>query len=281
MDTINVVIVIILIIAVSGSIIYYCYRHQKTKPIVEGFWGIPARTVRADPVLREDCSSPSFFQTPNYQALLSPRFSNVNYGPYLQTKLPEYDMFGVPADPLGGENGGSFCASDSCKPLHAAQRLEDRPCDVSAYTNGNYKQVLKNVIEPFDDVENNDVDVENEGLLTETGELKQPIVYDRYMYANRKSRLRSLGDSARGDLPIIPASGNWFVPNVHPNIDLQEGYSNVIGGINNETNNMLAALMYASSGGTNSNIGGVDMSGHSSLLANANFGADVVATSFP
>lgn len=276
MDTINVVVFIIVIIALI-SVIYYCYRKKQTK---EGFWGIPARTVKVERVLRDDCSSPSFFQTPNYQALLSPRFSNVNYGPYLQTKLPEYDMMAVTADPLGGENGGSFCASDSCKPLHAAQRIVNAPCDVSAYANGNYKQVLKDIVEPFNGDDDASVE-QNEGLLTHTGELRQPIVYDRYMYANRKSRLRSLGDPFRGDLPIIPASGNWFVPSVHPNIDLNPGVLNAIGGVNNETNNQLANLIYASSGGTDTAIGGVDMSGHSALVSTANFGSDVIATSFP
>jgi hypothetical protein len=36
------------------------------------------------------------------------------------------------------------------------------------------------------------------------------FVYDRFIYANQKSRRRSQGDLIRGDIPIIPTNNAWF-----------------------------------------------------------------------
>lgn len=87
-----------------------------------------------------------------------------------------------------------------------------------------------------------------------------PVVYDRYVYANRNSRLRSQGDPIRGDLPIVPCSADWFRPSVQPNVDLQQGAINVIAGTTNSTANSLANLIYTSSGNAETAIGGTNMS---------------------
>lgn len=167
----------------------------------EDFWNIPSRTWRAEKVVgvkTPDGENDFFFQTPNLQSPLSPRFSNVNYGPYLRTQLPEYNMMGVPQNPLNEDDAIGF------------------PTDA--------------------------------------------IVYDRNIVANKNSRLRAQGDKIRGDLPIAPNSGNWFTPNVHPNIDLEAGAINVLAGVNNDTGKQLASLIHNASGKTNTAIGGVDVS---------------------
>jgi hypothetical protein len=56
------------------------------------------------------------------------------------------------------------------------------------------------------------------------------IVYDRYVFANRTSRLRQYGDPIRGDIPIEPSKLNYFRPSANPQFDLQEGALNVIAG---------------------------------------------------
>jgi hypothetical protein len=305
----------------------------------EGFWNIPARTWKVEKVLRvPGKDGPDFLQTPSFQGILSPRFSNVNYGPYLKTQLPDYQMMGVPADPLGGDFGGSFYAKDSGpnnykrinnnsikvqvaegfgeKPIindeylsyssmnvpgtnleFEAERLFVDPENPSGYTNGNYKQVLQSLVKP-DLISDNQYGTNNDGVtasyLTADGEMKQPIIYDRFLYANRHSRLRSQGDWFRGDLPIVPNSGNWFVPSVHPNIDLNAGAINVMAGVNNETNHQLASLIYNSSGGGDTCIGGIDLEpvGQVSAFSRMNMGnrnyeyttsagGDVIVTSFP
>jgi hypothetical protein len=321
----------------------------------EGFWNIPDRKWKVERVFEEPNANggPDFYQTPEFQGILSPRFSNVNYGPYLRTQLPDYGMSGVPADPLGGDFGGSFYAANSgpnyglngCGPLGAysnnativegfnpgitsnsqdnallaraaaggsdfvapyssmnvpgtnrefeAQRVMIDPHNPSAYANGNYKRAVASLM-PADYV-SDDQNAGNFGsFLNADGEMKQPIIYDRFIYANRRSRLRAMGDPFRGDLPIVPNSGNWFVPSVHPNIDLHAGAMNVLAGVNNETNHQLASLIYNSSGGGETTIGGVDMmpmggvnafsrmnmSNHNTA-ATISAGGDVMMTSFP
>lgn len=110
-----------------------------------------------------------------------------------------------------------------------------------------------------------------------------PIVYDRYIYANRNSRLRSQGDPIRGDLPITPLNGTWFVPNAaagnNINQTLQQGAMNVMGGLANETNRNLAKLMNKSSDFTTTTFGGINLSHQT--FPKQKFNTDVEFTSFP
>jgi len=64
----------------------------------------------------------------------------------------------------------------------------------------------------------------------------QPVIYDRLIYSNIKSRLRGHGDYIRGDLMIVPNSmktdcqnNGWFQVSVHPNRDLNMGAMAMIG----------------------------------------------------
>ena len=110
----------------------------------------------------------------------------------------------------------------------------------------------------------------NDGLLLTTGEgdIVQPVTYDRFMFSNKKSRLREHGDPIRGDLPIIPHNSDWFRPSVQPHLDLKEGAMQVMGGFDNETNNQLSMLMAASAGNAMQTFGGMNFSGQDGLSAN-------------
>lgn len=110
----------------------------------------------------------------------------------------------------------------------------------------------------------------NNGVPTSNGDFMQPVTFDRFMYANKKSRRRTGGDPIRGDLPIVPQNTGWFRPSVQPHLDLKEGALTVLGGFDNETNASLAALMKASSGNSMATFGGVAFSGSDS--ATTNFG---------
>jgi hypothetical protein len=89
------------------------------------------------------------------------------------------------------------------------------------------------------------------------GETVQPVVFDRFIYANRNSRNRGQGDPIRGDLPIVPCETGWFRPSVHPNIDLQEGAMNVMGGVTNETTQALSKLIAGTA--ADFTVAGVDL----------------------
>lgn len=254
----------------------------------ENFWNIPSRTWKVEKVLQSSNpdvqagGGPDFFQSPNFQSLLSPRFSNVNYGPNLRTQFPSYNDMGVSQDPLYQHEGGYRTGTSYKIPIDPHNAAS------AAYTNGNYDKVVSNIVKlggSAPAVSEFAEGGENPSFLNANGEMTQPIVYDRYLYANRKSRLRALGDPIRGDLPIVPNTGNWFTPSVQVNRDLMEGALNTMAGVNNETNKQLANLIYNASGGGNTTIGGVDMA--SVNMANqyqsglsAGYG-DVQITSFP
>lgn len=108
----------------------------------------------------------------------------------------------------------------------------------------------------------------NDGLLTGEGDIVQPVTYDRFMFSNKRSRLREHGDPIRGDLPIIPHNSDWFRPSVQPHIDLKEGALQVLGGFDNETNNQLSMLMSASAGNALQTFGGMNFSGNDGLSSN-------------
>ncbi len=96
-------------------------------------------------------------------------------------------------------------------------------------------------------------------VIDAMGNVTEPVVFQNFLFANMKSRLRAQGDPIRGDLPIVPCEGNWF--SVHPNVnlDLQEGALNVMGGATNETNRALAQLVFQASGNADTTIGGVNL----------------------
>lgn len=117
--------------------------------------------------------------------------------------------------------------------------------------------------------------------LNALGEIEgQPIIYDRYIFANQKSRTYGQGDSIRGDLPIIPNNNGWFDVSAQPQIDLRDGALMSMGGLNNDTSKELQALRTASSGGTLNVGGGINyVVQKSSYLGGA--GGDINITAFP
>lgn len=300
-------------------IIGMVYIKNNTK---ENFWMTPARSVKVEKMFK-DCNKPDFYQIPNYQSMLSPRFSNVGYGANLLGRMPDYSKVGVPYDPLMNTvrslstSAGDTNMTTLQKPLNACQNTQmSRPdvepyCDGwqatnivgglnkpliprafesgSGFSDGNYQQALNLALDagasawPTSTVE----EPNRATIISDDGQISQPIVYDRYIYANKNSRQRGAGDPIRGDLPIVPVSGNWFIPSQanSPSINLQQGAMNVMGGVNNETSNALANLIWNSSGGTETTIGGVDMA--NTMMTHQVYGAaaaaqgDVIATSFP
>ena len=87
---------------------------------------------------------------------------------------------------------------------------------------------------------------------------QNPIVFDRLIFSNKKSKLRGLGDPIRGDLPIVPDlnfTTGWFRPPVRPALDLNTGALGVIGGM--QGGEPVAKLALADSGGVSTSQSGV------------------------
>jgi len=323
----------------------------------EGFWSLPSRTWKVEKVLQNRPSvhagykRADFYQNPNFQAIIPPRFSNVNYGASIKTKLPPYNATGVPSDPLNkkynarGANGGPLVVSGkparnlnlhprllrkppphpiregysevAMGPVQVAQPELHQPSpsqmsrpgyqtmaqqdnhaagvgqdvNVANYANGDYHKVAQSFKDAYSagsPEPGSMIEVDQITQLSADGELTNPVVYDRYIFSNRSSRLRAHGDPIRGDIPVIPLQSDWFRPNVHPNVDLQAGAINVLGGYDNETAKATANLIYMSSGKADTAIGGVDLSQvnmanqtFSSLANGYGDNGDVVVQSFP
>jgi hypothetical protein len=212
-----------------------------------------------------------------YQAMLSPRSNaGVDYGANIRYNMPSYENQAVPCDPLsmgdmakenysresyGCGHCGGGCSAASCDKMGASKNVKGYNPEVeSSFSSGNYDDVMNNVYSNSTYPEAASMlPVGDMTTLDSAGQPAQVVTYDRIVYANRNSRLRGRGDPIRGDLPIVPCSAEWFRPSVHPQIDLQEGAMNVMGGIGNQTSMALDTLISTASGGTDTTLGGVNM----------------------
>ena len=302
---------IITVVAISNT--------SFTPTINEGFGGIPSRTVRVE---REVYASEAdvncgngrgipfdyhnmdgslkFIQRPSFQASLSPRFSNQNYGANIKYNMPSYENQGVPYDSMSlgnmakegynsrniKENYGSGSTVTQCGKGGANLNSNNDIYNSNNISeNTSYvKAVNKAYNDTYDSVP---TDMLPEGDMSQTigadGSVVNNFIYDRYIYANQKSYLRSQGDPIRGDLPIVPCKkSGWFNVSVTPHIDLQAGAINVMAGTDNASNRDLMALMALSSGNSGKGLiqGGVDMTQDYTMTGSGGMGRDVSVRSF-
>jgi len=278
------------------------YSKTNSPTIEEGFWGmIPNRTVKvvqsvnnprngAQMALQPNSflgnlPDSQFIKTPSFQANLAPRFSNVSYGAHIKYNMPDYQHQAVPCNPLTfgnmtnenydgtTENYNTSCGSGACS---------DQGCSVSCgkggvsvpytggddpvqpgYASGNYNDMLNSAYDESGAQESHGaLPLGSMNTVDADGNVGQAFVYQNYIYANQRSRLRGLGDNIRGDLAVTPLRGSWFVPSAcaSPNINLNAGALNVMGGISNTQGQSVADLVYQSSGNAVTALGGVDMS---------------------
>jgi hypothetical protein len=198
----------------------------------EGFWGNPGRAWKVD---REQQIGNSMYSIPGtYQSVLSPRFSNVDYGANLSTEMRNVN----PALPRGNQG----CSVSGRLSEHYSPGFAD----------GDFNQVARNLGGMMND------NVSMVKLQGEDGG-SQPIIYDRYMAANKQSRLRRHGDQIRGDLPIAPITRGMFDVKPSPNLDLQSGALNVMAGSENESGRALTAMIRQASGYGETTIGGINL----------------------
>jgi hypothetical protein len=290
--------------------------------VKEGFLGnLPSMQVKVERSV--GCANGvDFYSVPQFQSMLSPRFSNTDYGANIQYNLPDYKNLATPCTPLMmGEMINETYKKEKYTPT-SQQKYQPQPkqqqqlkenydaagcvgcgptrCgkggenlnlyDVNTsygqhpgYAAGNFNAVAGQLYSDADSAfpqPNSMFPVGDMKTVNGLGEACQAVVYDRYIYANRNSRLRAMGDVIRGDLAITPCSGNWFTPSVQPNIDLQEGALNVLGGFDAEQQKKLSDLIYASSGGTQTAIAGVNLAPEytTNLCAGKN---DIIVSAFP
>ena len=227
-----------------------------------------------------------FVSRPNFQAMPSTRFDDKSKSSIRYGNIPSYEHRASPCKPIDWstmakedyqepgiqENFG--CGKGRTTSMNSQNISEDK----------NYVSALNEVYSPDNtlNVLDGSLNVGDMTTINSTGGADQAIVIDRYIYANKRSRLRRHGDHLRGDLAIVPNCGNgngWF--NVHPTpyIDLHSGALKVMGGDNNETNNTLSEFLFETSGGSHRISSGVDMSGKFETQLSGGRG-DISYTSF-
>lgn len=257
-----------------------CHFNKK-KETKENWWNMPSKVWKVDNEIARDrmaVAKGDFVSIPNFQASLSPRFANTNFGANILYNPPSDKNMAAPCNPLtfasqGGQQENyareEFCGSGGCSGIASCGKggvdnsvAFGAPLTQSNYSAGNYSEMVNSAYAHPNTSHQTDslVPVGDMTVLDAMGQQTQPIVYDRYIYANRNSRLRSQGDWIRGDLAIVPCSAEWFRPSVQPHIDLNQGAMNVVGGWDNSTAQATAALIYGSSGNADVTIGGTDIS---------------------
>jgi hypothetical protein len=285
------------------GVLYYLCNQQEIK---ENFAGM-ANTFRPIVVTEFEGKNNQFFSVPGtFQSSLAPRMSGgVDFGSNIRYNMPSANNMGVnPESPIGyanmvGSSNVCSCSRDSiqikegfCSRCNGAvgcrkggggtpaNSIGPGTGPASSFALNNFNQVENSL----QTVETTDMlpvqDMSNGVVVNALGEaVAQPVIYDRYIYANQKSRLYAQGDPIRGDLPIVPCKGQWFTPNVHPQIDLRDGALAVVGGVNNSTANELLALQSAASGGILDVGAGINYSVQKSSFLNP--AGDIQVSAFP
>jgi len=301
--------VLIIVGVLSLLVICLLWRKYKNKQVsFEKFGMLPSRTFYVDREVSPQKGMP-FVSYPNYQAALSPRFTNQPLGAYITQKLPEAKYMASPKDPLsfGDMVNESYCGKDRgttdkrMKPdyaegnykevLDSAEKTKESYCSgrqfqagavmKSGFADGNYNELTKTTTADLSgNLKMGILPVGDMTTINALGVVEQPRVIDRFITANRNSRLRSQGDKIRGDLPIVPNNNSgWFNVSVHPNIDLEQGAMNVMAGQNGNTTRDMANLIFSYSGGAQTTIGGVNMANEFSTSLSGGMG-DVNVTAF-
>lgn len=266
----------------------------------EHFGTLPPMTTKLNREIRTPGGS-AYSVNGNYQSSLTPRFVNTNIGANIRYHLPEEGMMAAPKQPttyterVYDERRPQIIDPPSSHSRSSSYSKSSAHANTSAQVQ-KMRQMQQQYLDVTDllpvsagydnqDLVNDTLNRQGDDVINRLTVDEQPIIYDRYMFANSKSRLRGRSDPFRGDLPIAPVlpqaaadSGVWFRPSVTPHIDLGRGYLSVAGGFDNESNQKLRNLMVASSGGTLQSFGGDNVRLQRSLINNS--AGDLLVTAF-
>lgn len=290
MKTENIILTLLGLVTISIALDNYRNKNV-VKENFAGLSGAPMTVIR-ERVYGSGHKKGDFYEVPGgYQASLSPRAAGmVDYGAFIRYNLPSQDNMGVdPNNPLMPSSainlGGSSCDCgqnnivegycSGCGSQAGCRQQPDQVQGSAALGSGQGGYMETTDMLPVQNMSN--------GMaINALGEqVTQPIIYDRFIYANQRSRLYGLGDPIRGDLPIVPHQKGWFSPaNAHPQIALRDGAVAAIAGAENTVNRELMALQSAATGGLLDTGSGVNYSVQKSSFLNT-AGGDISVTAFP
>lgn len=249
----------------------------------ENFWGgidLRARPIRVGMTNQGEVALPSssnqvanlaapndvakgmFYQVPGtWQSQLSPRagLPQGGVGAYIRYNPPSQgNMAFNGKDPLTlgkmVENYAS-CGAGGVGGIQVNPPQATPP----GYASTNYNKVMSELESGTDSLTTSQLPVTGMDMLGADGDIQAPIVYDRFIYSNSKSRLYGLADHIRGDLPIAPSPSGWFRPSVNPQVDLNPGALAVMAGLSNDSARATYDLIHKASGGTLNTMAGVNI----------------------
>lgn len=289
-------------VAVIAGLLY-CFQQVLSGKTKECFINYP-QTVMVDVVNPQDGQSvpgnnqaqlipPVYTVNGNQQSALSPRFSSTGYGANITYNLPDVKNLAVePNNPL------------QLNPMQYADMVEKNEITEKdtkenfMYTMGSPSQEAQSkraALETSEAVSGLPIQTMNMATASQTARRKKrsqaPLNMDRFIVANRKSRLYGMGDYIRGDIQTVPVlpnsdpnSNTWFRPSVNPARDLNPGALAVLGGAYNETNRQTVQLQMQANSGTLNTFSGVSWSPPANtavgqaLIANATMAAQKQGT---
>lgn len=266
---------VIAVIAVSNT--------SFSSPVNENFDGMPSRSTRvvreiypaglnnpqlaytAPPDYNMLSKDISFIQRPSITPPLPPRFSNTQYGARILYNKPAYENLAVPSDPLA--------FADMAKNEYGMPKAGNGDFTKPKKVNTDAEYFEQQDTLPMSDMSQ---------TIGSDGTAQNPIVYERHIYANQKSRLRTRGDPIRGDIAVVPIKYGNFDVHPTPHIDLHTGAMNVMGGFDNSTSKALSSLFAVSSGSSTkgNQVGGIDVSREYNITGSGSMGNDLQVTSF-
>jgi hypothetical protein len=260
-----------------------------------------AETAYGGNYLDPNMGSGKFFSAPQFQAVISPRFSNLDYGALIRYNQPDRANMASPCEPLtfgemasnnpapqvkenycGGSSGCTVSNPPSCgKGGYGMGHQVGDACEVPpGYTNGNFQQVYDS-LRPDAVSAGSDLPIGTMSTMDGFGNQEQFVAFNRVMVANTKSssRLRAQGDPIRGDVPIAPLTRDCW--SVFPDIarDTQEGAMNVltdVAPISSQAS--LYKLIMNASGNSQTALAGVNLADYNPSYANINMAGQSMAS---
>lgn len=254
------------------SFVMFCVQKVMSGKTMENFINYP-QTVMVDTVNPQTGQSipgnnqaqlipPVYTVNGTQESPLSPRFSSTGYGANITYNLPEVKNLAVePNNPL------------QLNPMQYANMVEKNEIvekrENFTYPSGSPPhdaQQKRSSLETSEAVAA--LPIQNMSMASSSGKARSssdvPLNMDRFIVANRKSRLYGQGDYIRGDIQTVPVLPNsdpnscvWFRPSVNPSRDLNPGAMAVLGGAYNETNRQTVQLQMQSNSGSLNTFSGV------------------------
>jgi Family of unknown function (DUF5850) len=257
--------------------IFSISKSKLSPNLIENFVGMPPVKVSLQRVVAAkngqmtstgllDSNPLGFVSSPNFQATISPRCYGGDYNASIKYSMPALANLAVPQNPMSYNNNGNM--ANMAKETYTRENYgcTTGNCGASSASSGSGSTQLKSIsaskaTETGNNLPTSMVAMQDMTTVDVQGNAQQVHVFDNYIYANAKSRLRGQSDQIRGDLPIVPCKKGNFDVSINLNTDLNAGALAAMGGVAPGTSAFdTAKLIYAASGNTNDTLSGVNMS---------------------